>query len=81
MNENYDSRTNFRDFLPQLLHLFFARLSGPYEVMKRANERNYLSVIKDRKKKRQLFHINMWSTCNQGPIQNVDQTTSPLKSQ
>lgn len=45
-------------FIPIHFHPFKAKLLGPYRVLKKISDRNYLLETPDRKKKKQVFHIN-----------------------
>ena len=50
--------------LPTSTHKLLAQWQGPYQVLKRVGEVNYLVDMHDHRKRRRVFHINMlreWS--------------------
>ena len=48
--------------VPTAEHRLLAQWRGPYEVMKRVSLVNYLIKQPDRRKKVQLYHINLLKT-------------------
>lgn len=48
--------------VPTAEHRLLAQWRGPYEVMKRVSPVNYLIKQPDRRKKVQLYHINLLKT-------------------
>ena len=68
MKQNFDKNTKERSFksgdkvlafLPIPGRPLQARYFGPYTVEKKASDINYIITTHDRRKQRQLFHINM----------------------
>uniref|UniRef100_A0A096M9Z4 ribonuclease H n=1 Tax=Poecilia formosa TaxID=48698 RepID=A0A096M9Z4_POEFO len=68
MKNLFDRRAETRSFLPgdQVLALcpvlsspFQARFAGPYTVLEKVSDQNYLISMPDRRKKSQLCHVNM----------------------
>ena len=68
MKQNYDKNTKERSFksgdnvlalLPIPCRPLQARYFGPYTVEKKASDLNYIITTPDRRKKKQLCHINM----------------------
>lgn len=74
MKQNYDKNSVTRKFQPGDKVLAFlpvsgkplqARYSGPYVVEKRESELNYVIVTPDRRKHKQLCHVNMLKPYNE----------------
>ncbi len=68
MKKHYDCKTEHREFLPgdQVLALmplitspFQAKYSGPYSVLKKLFDQNYLILTPDRRSRTKLFHVNL----------------------
>ena len=68
MKKFYDKKSKIRSFsigdrvlvfLPSNDHPFKAKFSGPYEVVKKCSDFNYLVNTTDRRKKFQVFHVNL----------------------
>ena len=68
MKQNYDKNTKERCFkfgdkvlalLPFPGKPLQARYFGPYTVEKKASDLNYIITTPDRRKQKQLYHINM----------------------
>ena len=68
MKQKYDKNTKERSFksgdkvltlLPVLSRPLQARYFGPYTVEKKASDLNYIMTTPDRRKQKQLCHINM----------------------
>ena len=56
---SYKSRDNVLAFLPVPGRPLQARYFGPYTVEKKASDLNYIITTPDRRKQKQLCHINM----------------------
>ena len=68
MKEQFDRRSEVRTFLPgdQVLALcplitspFQAKFVGPYTVLERLSDQNYLLSMPERRKKKQVCHVNL----------------------
>ena len=68
MKNLFDRRAETRSFLPgdRVLALcpvltspFQARFAGPYTVLEKVSDQNYLISMPERRKKSQLCHVNM----------------------
>jgi hypothetical protein len=76
----YDQNARKREFHPgqQVLVLLLsssskllAQWQGPYEVVERKGEVNYVINMHDRKKKKRLFHVNMLREWHQPLVERV----------
>ncbi|XP_068243247.1 uncharacterized protein [Palaemon carinicauda] len=68
MKERYDMKTKLRNFqvgeevlvlLPIPGNPFKAKFSGPWKILKKVNDLNYVVETPDRRKKTQVCHVNM----------------------
>lgn len=78
MKLSHDKKTKVRSFnvgdkvlvyFPTQFHPFQAKLCGPYSILKKVTPRNYLVATHDRKKKKQLLHINLLKPYFERPLE------------
>ena len=77
MKQNFEKNSKERSFksgdkvLPIPSRPLQARYYGPYTVEKKASDLNYIIITPDRRKQKQLCHINMLKECVDRDSSNV----------